>query len=119
MNLKEIFYTIFSLWFGLFIAYIFWKIILKDLFYKIVLYRRGVVTIAELSYVLDSAIYVQYRPLFYMRFKFKISSGVVESPNIKVIINKKDTPLYHVGNKVKIKYDPKNLSNIKIVDNIL
>ena len=119
MNLKEIFYTIFSLWFGLFIAYIFWKIILKDLFYKIVLYRRGVVTIAELSYVLDSAIYVQYCPLFYMRFKFKVSSGVVESPNIKVIINKKDIPFYHVGNKVKIKYDPKNLSNIKIVDNIL
>lgn len=54
-----------------------------------------------------------------MRFKFKISSGVVESPNIKVIINKKDIPFYHVGNKVKIKYDPKNLSNIKIVDNIL
>ncbi|MFC4953266.1 DUF3592 domain-containing protein [Acinetobacter puyangensis] len=115
MTISKLLFIIFALWFTLFLAYFWWKVALKGWVYKFFLYRRGIVTTAEITYFLDSLIKVQYRAMFYVKLKFHTATQEVNTDNIKIFLSKNEIHRYRVGQKVKIKYDPKNLKNISII----
>ena len=106
-------------WFSLFFIYIAWTFFLKSLVHKFLIYRRGIITSAEVLYFQDSLAKVQYRPLCYIKLKFQTEQGQVITENLKVLIGKQDHYKYKVGNIINIKYDPKNLKNISILGEVM
>ncbi|MCH4248604.1 MAG: DUF3592 domain-containing protein [Acinetobacter populi] len=116
MILTQLFFILLVFWLVLLLAYFWWKVALKGWVYKFFLYRRGIVTTAEITYFLDSLIKVQYRAMFYVKLKFHTATQEVNTDNIKIFLSKNEIHRYRVGQKVKIKYDPANLKNILIVD---
>ncbi|ENV73620.1 hypothetical protein F946_01132 [Acinetobacter johnsonii ANC 3681] len=94
----------------------FWKILLKDIYYKICRSIGGKETEAEIVYYLDSLIKVQYQPLFFMQLRFNIDGNETITDKFKVIMRKGDAAKYAVGKRVKIKYDLKNIENVIILN---
>ncbi|WP_111854764.1 DUF3592 domain-containing protein [Acinetobacter oleivorans] len=106
-------------WFSLFFAYIAWAFFLKSLVHKFLIYKRGMITYAEIMYFQDSLAKVQYRPLCYIKLKFQTEQGEIITENLKVLIAKQNHDQYKVGSIIKIKYDPKNLKNISILGEVM
>lgn len=106
-------------WFSLFFIYIVWIFFLKSLVHKFLIYRRGIITSAEVVYFQDSLAKVQYRPLCYFKLKFQSEQGQIITENLKVLIAKQDHYKYKLGSIIKIKYDPKNLKNISILGEVM
>lgn len=106
-------------WFSLFFIYIAWTFFLKSLIHKFLIYRRGIITSAEVIYFQDSLAKVQYRPLCYIKLKLKTEQGQIITENIKVLMAKKNHHKYKVGSIINIKYDPKNLKNISILGEVM
>jgi len=107
------------IWFTLFFIYIAWTFFLKSLVYKFFIYKRGIVTSAEVVYFQDSLVKVQYRPLCHIKLKFQAAQGQIITENLKVIIAKQNHDQYKVGNIINIKYDPQNLKNISILGELM
>ncbi|KRI52071.1 DUF3592 domain-containing protein [Acinetobacter pittii] len=106
-------------WFSLFFIYIAWTFFLKSLVHKFLIYRRGIITSAEVVYFQDSLAMVQYRPLCYIKLKFQTEQGQIITENIKVLVAKQNHHKYKVGSIINIKYDPKNLKNISILGEVM
>lgn len=106
-------------WFSLFFIYIVWIFFLKSLVHKFLIYKRGIITSAEVVYFQDSLAKVQYRPLCYIKLKFQTEQGQIITENIKVLVAKKNHHKYKVGSIIYIKYDPKNLKNISILGEVM
>jgi len=106
-------------WFTLFFIYIAWTFFLKSLVYKFLIYKRGIITSAEILYFQDTLVKVQYRPLCHIKLKFEAEQGQIITENLKVIIAKKDHDKYKVGHLINIQYDPKNLKNISILGELM
>ena len=106
----------FSFIIGGLVILVFWKILLKDIYYKICRSIRGNETEAEIVYYLDSLIKFQYQPLFFMQLRLNIDGNEILTDKFKVIMRKSDTAKYAVGKSVKIKYDPKNIENVIILN---
>lgn len=116
MSWSQFFTALLSFWFALLIMYVMWKIVIKDLYAKICRARRGEVTHAKIVYLLDSLITVQYQPMFYIQLRFDVNGNEVMTDRIKVLIRKKQVSQYALGKTVKIKYDPKNINNVVILE---
>jgi hypothetical protein len=106
-------------WFSLFFLYIAWVFFLKSLVHKFLIYRRGIMTSAEVVYFQDSLAKVQYRPLCYIKLKFQTEQGQIMTENLKLLIAKQNHHKYKVGSIINIKYDPKNLKNISILGEVM
>ena len=106
----------FSFIIGGLVILVFWKILLKDIYYKICRSIRDKETEAEIVYYLDSLIKFQYQPLFFMQLRLNIDGNEILTDKFKVIMRKSDTAKYAVGKSVKIKYDPKNIENVIILN---
>lgn len=106
-------------WFSLFFLYIAWVFFLKSLVHKFLIYRRGIITPAEVVYFQDSLAKVQYRPLCYIKLKFQTEQGQIITENIKVLVAKQNHHKYKVGSIINIKYNPKNLKNISILGEVM
>lgn len=106
-------------WFSLFFTYIAWTFFLKSLVHKFFIYKRGIITSAEVAYFQDSLVKVQYRPVCHIKLKFQAEQGQIITENLKVIIPKQNHDQYKIGSIIKIKYDPKNLKNISILGEVM
>lgn len=99
----------------LLVIYVFWKILIKDIYYNICRMTRGVVVHADITYLLDTLVKVQYRPMYIVQLRFYIADAEVITDQVKVLLSKKQAAQYTVGTKVKIKYDPRNINNLAII----
>lgn len=116
MSWSQFFTDLLSFWFALLIMYVMWKILIKDLYYKICRASRGEITHATIVYLLDSLLTVQYQPMFYIQLRFDLNGHEVTTDRIKVLIRKNKISQYALGKTVKIKYDPKNINNVVILE---
>ncbi len=107
------------IWFTLFFIYIAWTFFLKSLVHKFLIYKRGIITSAEVVYFQDSLVKVQYPPLCHIKLKFQAEQDQIMTENLKVLIAKQNHDQYKVGSIIKIKYDPQNLKNISILGEVM
>ena len=119
MNFSNFLTFIGVIWFSLFFLYIAWIFFLKSLVYKFLIYKRGMITSAEVVYFQDSLVKVQYRPLCHIKLKFQAEQGQIMTENLKVLVAQQNHHKYKVGSIINIKYDPKNLKNISILGEVM
>lgn len=115
MTWSNLFFALANLVIFSLVTYLLWKIFLQDIYYMYCRMRRGVVVDAEIVYLLDSLLKVQYRALYHIQFRFYIGQQQVLSNRVKVLLTKTQVQHYAVGTIVKIKYDAKNLDNLVII----
>lgn len=104
-----------SVFIFLLVVYVFWKILIKDVYYNICRLTRGVTVRADIIYLLDTLVKVQYRPMYMVQLRFYIGDAEVVTDQVKVLLTKKQAAQYSVGTTVTIKYDPKNINNLAII----